>query len=127
MIALYTAEATATEAGRSGHVRSSDGFIDQELAVPKKLGGPGGATNPEQLFAAGYAACFNSALQLVARRENLVVTDSIVHARVGIGPHPKGFKLKVSLTVEMPGVEREQAERLVAKAHEVCPYSNAIE
>jgi len=126
MIALYTAEATATEAGRNGHVRSSDGFIDQDLAMPKKLGGPGGATNPEQLFAAGYAACFNSALQLVARREKLTITDSSVTARVGIGPNLQGFKLKVSLLVEMPGVGREQAERLVAKAHEVCPYSNAI-
>jgi Ohr subfamily peroxiredoxin len=123
---LYTAEAVATGAGRAGEVRSSDGVIDEQLAIPKELGGPGGdATNPEQLFAAGYAACFNSALALVARQAKVDVPTSSVTAKVGIGPQGGGFGLTVSLTVDLPGVERAVAEDLAAKAHMVCPYSNA--
>ena len=126
MHVLYTAEAVATGAGRAGEVRSSDGVIDEQLAIPKELGGPGGdATNPEQLFAAGYAACFNSALALVARQAKVEVATSSVTARVGIGPQGGGFGLTVSLTVELPGVEPAVAEDLAAKAHMVCPYSNA--
>lgn len=126
MHVLYTAEAVATGAGRAGEVRSSDGVIDEQLAIPKELGGPGGdATNPEQLFAAGYAACFNSALALVARQAKVDVPTSSVTAKVGIGPQGGGFGLTVSLTVDLPGVERAVAEDLAAKAHMVCPYSNA--
>jgi Ohr subfamily peroxiredoxin len=125
---LYTAEAVATGAGRAGEVRSSDGVIDEQLAIPKELGGPGGdATNPEQLFAAGYAACFNSALALVARQAKVEMNSSTVTARVGIGPQGGGggFGLTVTLVVDIPDVDQAIAEDLAAKAHMVCPYSNA--
>lgn len=126
MQVLYTAEAIATGAGRAGEVRSSDGVIDEVLAIPKELGGPGGdATNPEQLFAAGYAACFNSALALVARQAKVDMPSSSVTARVGIGPQGGGFGLTVTLIVTIPGVDNAVAEELAAKAHMVCPYSNA--
>ncbi|KAA5832816.1 organic hydroperoxide resistance protein [Saccharopolyspora hirsuta] len=128
MTVLYTAEATATGAGRDGHTRSSDGVLDLDLAVPKELGGPGGAaTNPEQLFAAGYAACFHSALQLVARRAKVDITGSQVTAQVGIGPNGNGgYGLSVGLVVDLPGVPGERAQELAAAADEVCPYSNAV-
>jgi Ohr subfamily peroxiredoxin len=126
MKVLYTAEATATGDGRNGKVRSSDGLIDTSLATPAEMGGPGGATNPEQLFASGYAACFHSALRVVARRANADVDGSEVTARVGIGPNGTGgFQLTVALAVHLPGVDKELAQELTAKAHEVCPYSNA--
>ncbi len=126
MKVLYTAEATATGEGRDGKVRSSDGLIDTALAVPVEMGGAGGATNPEQLFAAGYSACFHSALRLVGRRAQVDVEGSSVTARVGIGPTGTGgYGLTVELAVALPGVDRETAGQLVAKAHEVCPYSNA--
>ncbi len=126
MQVLYTAEAVATGAGRAGEVRSSDGVIDEQLAIPKELGGPGGdSTNPEQLFAAGYAACFNSALAAVARQAKVDLPASSVTARVGIGPQGGGFGLTVSLLVDIPDVAKDVAEDLVAKAHLVCPYSNA--
>jgi Ohr subfamily peroxiredoxin len=124
---LYTAEATASGDGRNGHTRSSDGKVDFDLAVPTEMGGPGGAgTNPEELFAAGYAACFHGALRLVARRENANVDGSEVTARVGIGATGTGgFGLAVELDVPLPNVDTATAESLTAKAHEVCPYSNA--
>jgi Ohr subfamily peroxiredoxin len=123
---LYTARATSSGAGRQGHVRTDDGVLEHELSVPKEMGGAGGAgTNPEQLFAAGYAACFHSALQLIARREKVRVHDSTVSAEVGIGPDGKGFGLAVTLVVQLPDVDHEVAQKLVAAAHEVCPYSNA--
>jgi Ohr subfamily peroxiredoxin len=126
MKVLYTAEATATGDGRNGKVRSSDGLIDTSLATPAEMGGPGGATNPEQLFASGYAACFHSALRVVARRANADVDGSEVTARVGIGPNGTGgFQLTVALAVHLPSVDKELAQELTAKAHEVCPYSNA--
>ena len=130
MQVLYTAEATATGEGRDGHVISTDGLIDADVAVPKEMGGAGGATNPEQLFAAGYAACFHSALRLVARRAKASVDGSQVTARVGIGPDPwaaggRGFGLEVWLTVTVPGLDAEQARTLADAAHQVCPYSNA--
>ena len=126
MKVLYTAEATATGDGRDGQVSSSDGVLDLPVAVPKEMGGAGGATNPEQLFAAGYAACFHSAVRLVARRAKVDVDGSTVTARVGIGPtEPVGFGLTAALVVTLPGVERAAAEDIVAKAHQVCPYSNA--
>ena len=125
MEALYTAEATVT-GGRQGHVRSSDGVIDLDLAMPKGLGGPGGAkSNPEQLFAAAYAACFQGALFAVARGEGTDVRDSSVTGRVGIGRDETGFGIQVELIVSVPGVDRPHAEALVHKAHEVCPYSKA--
>lgn len=123
---LYTAKATSTGGGRQGHVASSDGVLALDLSIPKEMGGAGGAgTNPEQLFAAGYAACFHSALQAVARREKERLTDSSVTAEVGIGKEGEGFGLAVELVVSLPGVDAEVAEKLVAAAHQVCPYSNA--
>jgi Ohr subfamily peroxiredoxin len=126
MKTLYEAEATATGEGRSGHSRSSDGVLDVALAIPQELGGPGGATNPEQLFAAGYAACFHSALQTVARRDRIEPGASTVTARVRLGTTAdRGFGLAVTLRVELPDVHRDVAQGLVDKAHQVCPYSNA--
>jgi lipoyl-dependent peroxiredoxin len=125
---LYTAEATAT-GGREGHVASSDGALRVDLAVPKELGGPGGmATNPEQLFAAGYAACFDNAMIRVARRMRLSTGGSRVTARVGIGAVEGGrFQLAVELLVTLPEVEDPvQAQAVLDAAHQVCPYSNAI-
>jgi osmotically inducible protein OsmC len=122
---LYTAEATAW-GGREGRTASTDGILDLTLAVPKELGGPGEATNPEQLFAAGYASCFHSALKLIGRREKVDVSESAVTARVGLGMNDAGgFTIAVELEAELPDVERSVAEDLVAKAHTVCPYSNA--
>ena len=127
MQVLYTAEATAVGDGRNGEVRSSDGVIDEQLAAPKELGGPGGdKTNPEQLFAAGYAACFHSALKLVARHGKVALTDTTVTAKVNLGPNGNGgYQLAVDLHTHIPGVPQDVAEDLVAKAHQVCPYSNA--
>jgi Ohr subfamily peroxiredoxin len=127
MKAIYTAEATAT-GGREGRVRSSDGALQLDLAMPKELGGPGGvATNPEQLFAAGYAACFENAVRHAARRQKLRVGQSSVTARVGIGPDGSGgFVLSVELHARLPELDRAEAEQIVAAAHRVCPYSNAV-
>jgi Ohr subfamily peroxiredoxin len=123
---LYTATAHATGDGRNGHATSDDGILDVDLRTPKELGGVGGATNPEQLFAAGYAACFHSAMKVVAGRDKLDVSGSEVSASVGIGMTPTGgFGLAVELDVVVPALDRAAAEALVAKAHEVCPYSNA--
>ena len=126
MKVLYTAEALATGGGRDGHARSTDGRVDVDLAVPKEMGGNGEGTNPEQLFAAGYAACFHSALRTVAQREKANVDDSAVGAKVGIGPNDAGgFALEVTLEVTLPHLSREEAQTLADKAHQVCPYSNA--
>jgi Ohr subfamily peroxiredoxin len=125
---LYTAEATAIGDGRNGEVHSSDGVIDEKLAIPKEMGGPGGLlTNPEQLFAAGYAACFHSALRIVASQDKVTLhDDTSVTAKVGIGPNGKGgFGLTVQLVSTLPGVDAAKADELVQRAHEVCPYSNA--
>lgn len=128
MKALYTATATAV-GGREGHIKSSDGVLEAKLAVPKELGGPGGpATNPEQLFAAGYAACFEGAVRHVARGRKKVITQSSVTAKVGIGPHEngEGFGIKVDLEVSLPGMDRAEAQDIVNYAHEkICPYSHA--
>src|SRR5437868_7535862 len=123
---LYTAEATAT-GGRDGHVASPDGVLDLTLAVPKELGGPGGAaTNPEQLFAAGYASCFDNALILAGRRMKVSTAGARVTARVGIGVLEGGrFGLSVELLVGLPELDESDAERVVEAAHQVCPYSNA--
>jgi osmotically inducible protein OsmC len=127
MSTLYTAMATA-DGGREGRVTSSDGNLDVNLTLPKGLGGPEspGTTNPEQLFAAGYAACFHSALKLMAANAKVDASSSTVTAVVGIGPNDAGgFALSVELEVNLPGVDHATAEDLAAKAHEVCPYSNA--
>ncbi|MEV0003863.1 organic hydroperoxide resistance protein [Micromonospora sp. NPDC050980] len=126
MQVLYTASAKATGDGRDGHVRTSDGTVELDLAVPKEMGGAGGAANPEQLFAAGYAACFHSALRIVARQAKADVSGSVVEGEVGIGPNGSGgYGLAVTLVVDLPAVERSAAEKLVEAAHQVCPYSNA--
>lgn len=126
MNALYTAEALATGAGRNGRVATSEGRLDVTLAVPKELGGSGDGANPEQLFAAGYAACFHSALQSVARAQKVAIPDSSVGARVQIGSNGEGgFGLAVQLEVVIPELPREQARELADAAHRVCPYSNA--
>jgi osmotically inducible protein OsmC len=122
---LYTARATAT-GGRAGHAVSDDGIIDIDLRPPKEMGGPGGATNPEQLFATGYAACFQSALAVVGRRQNVDTSDSTVEADVTIGTIPGGgYGLAVAIRVSIPGVEAETVQALAQAAHQVCPYSNA--
>lgn len=127
---LYTATATA-EGGREGRAASDDGQLDVTVSVPKELGGPGTGTNPEQLFAAGFAACFHSALQAVARRSKQDVGGSSVTARVGLGSVEggvaggKGYGLQVDLQVSIPALDREEATTLVAQADAVCPYSNA--
>ena len=126
MQTLYTATATATGDGRNGHTASDDGMLDMDVRVPTSMGGPGGATNPEQLFAVGYAACFHSALKVVAGNDKLDVIGSEVSASVGIGTLDNGgFGLQVELDVVVPNLDRASAEALVAKAHQICPYSNA--
>lgn len=126
MKVVYIARATATGEGRSGHARTSDGLLDVDLAMPKEMGGAGDATNPEQLFAAGYAACFHSALKVVGRREKADVDGSVVDVEVGIGPDGQGgFTLQVALKVALPRVDQETADSIVAAAHQVCPYSTA--
>jgi osmotically inducible protein OsmC len=121
----YTAEVKST-GGRNGSAVSSDGILNVKLAVPKEMGGAGGATNPEQLFAAGYSACFIGAMKFVATKENITMpADLSVTASVGIGPIPGGFGLAVELKISLPGIDKATAESLVEKTHHVCPYSNA--
>ena len=122
---LYTARATAT-GGRSGHAVTDDGQVDVHLKAPKEMGGPGGGTNPEQLFAAGYAACFQSALGTVGRRQGVNTADSLVEADVTIGTiGGGGYGLAVRLKVSIPGVDADTVAALAEAAHRVCPYSNA--
>ena len=124
---LYTAEATVTGGRVDGHGRTTDGALDVQLRAPKETGGEGGGTNPEQLFAVGYAACFESALGAVGRRERVEVGDVSIVSRVSLLPtQERGFKLAVELDVTLPQVQDpDEAVRLVAAAHQVCPYSNA--
>lgn len=126
MKVLYKAVATAT-GGRDGQAKSSDGILDVKLTTPTELGGPGGdATNPEQLFAAGYSACFIGAMKFAAGKEKIEVPkDTSVRGEVGIGPAGEGFGLDIDLYVTLPDMEQKEAEELVEKAHQVCPYSNA--
>jgi len=124
---LYRTTARAT-GGRDGHSRTLDGAVDVKLSTPKELGGGGGdGVNPEQLFAAGYAACFLGAMKFVSSQGGpKVPADANVAATVGIGPRAAGgFGLEIALEIQLPGLDRDKAEDLVAKAHEVCPYSNA--
>jgi osmotically inducible protein OsmC len=123
--ALYTARASVI-GGRDGHVRSSDGLLELDLRVPEAMGGAGGGTNPEELFAAGYAACFQSALGVVGRRQKVDTSGSTVTASVTIGTIDSGgYGLAVAIDVSLPGTEAAVASELVNAAHQVCPYSNA--
>ncbi len=127
MKVLYSTKATAT-GGRDGKAVSDDGILSVTLAAPKELGGQGGATNPEQLFAAGYSACFIGAMKFVGNRDKIAVPQDVsVAAKVGIGPRDdgEGFGITVDLTVSLPGLDKAAAEDLVARAHKVCPYSHA--
>lgn len=124
---IYKTSATAT-GGRDGKARSDDGSVDVKLVVPKEMGGPGGeGANPEKLFAAGYSACFLGAMKAVSGKEGVKVpADATVTAEIGFGPRAEGgYGITADLTVSLPGVERGAGERLIAAAHEVCPYSNA--
>jgi|SRR3954452_22859642 len=126
MAILYTATAEATGDGRGGHARSSDGVLDLDLSVPKDMGGAGGeGTNPEQLFAAGYAACFHGALLVVGRTEKVELSDTTVTAAVSIGKDDAGFGLSVKISAHLPGIPADRARTLVEQAHQVCPYSKA--
>ncbi|MEG8018095.1 MULTISPECIES: organic hydroperoxide resistance protein [Sphingomonas] len=123
----YTTEATAT-GGRDGHARSQDGRFDVALSTPRELGGAGGdGSNPEQLFAAGYSACFIGALKVAGQQLKMKLPENVaVTARVGIGPRSAGgFGITTDLTVSLPGLERDDAQKLVDAAHQICPYSNA--
>ncbi|TIV72673.1 MAG: organic hydroperoxide resistance protein [Mesorhizobium sp.] len=126
MSALYTTQARVV-GGRAGHAETSDGLLKLDLAMPKELGGQGGATNPEQLFAAGYGACFESAIRFVARKKKLPLEDAAVTATVSLHPNDQGgFRLGVALAAEIKGLDQAAAEALVSEAHTICPYSNAI-
>ena len=123
--AVYTAKAKAT-GGRDGRATSSDEVLDVKLAVPKEMGGAGGGTNPEQLFAAGYSACFLGAMKFVAGRDKLNISkDAFIEGEVGIGPIPTGFGIEVKLNIHLEGMDQAEAQKLVDAAHIVCPYSNA--
>ena len=123
---LYTAHSTAT-GGRDGRAVSSDGVLNVQLTTPKELGGAGGVgTNPEQLFAAGYSACFIGAMKFVAGKQKIALpADTSITGNVGIGPIPTGFALKVQLDIKVPGLPKDQVQKIVEAAHQVCPYSNA--
>ena len=123
---LYRATAKAT-GGRDGRAVSSDGVLDVKLTTPKELGGGGGSgTNPEQLFAAGYSACFLGAIKFVAAKEKIQIPQDVsIEGNVGIGPIPTGFGIEVELKISLPGMDKAAARALVDKAHIVCPYSNA--
>ena len=122
---VYTAHAKAT-GGRDGRATSSDNILDVQLTVPKEMGGMGGGTNPEQLFAAGYSACFLGAMKFVATRDKFnIPKDAYVEGDVGIGPIPNGFGIEVKLHVHLSGMDADEAKKLVDAAHVVCPYSNA--
>lgn len=126
--AIYKTKATASGGGRDGHTRSEDGSIDLNLVVPKEMGGPGGeGANPEKLFAAGYSACFLGALRAVSKSVGVAVPDgSTVTAEIGFGKRSEGgFGITADLTIDLPGLDRAEAQKLVDEAHKVCPYSNA--
>jgi lipoyl-dependent peroxiredoxin len=126
MKVLYTAEATVTGARDHGHGRTSDGALDVQLRSPQELGGEGGGTNPEQLFAVGYAACFEGAIKTVARRRKVEADDVSIDAKVSLGPREdKSFTIAVALDVTLPQLDEQQAAEIVEAAHHVCPYSNA--
>ena len=122
---IYKAHATST-GGRDGTTKSSDGLLDVKLSAPREMGGAGGGVNPEQLFAAGYSACFIGAMKFVAGAQKIALpAETSINATVGIGQIPAGFGIEVQLEVTVPGMDRAQAQAIVDKAHQVCPYSNA--
>lgn len=122
---VYRAEATST-GGRDGRSVSSDNKLEVKLAVPKEMGGNGDGTNPEQLFAAGYSACFMGAMKFVAGKEKInIPNDATITGKVGIGPIPQGFGIEAELVISLPGMDPAAAKSLIDKAHQVCPYSNA--
>lgn len=126
MSALYATEARAV-GGRAGHVETPDGLLSVDLALPKEMGGRGGATNPEQLFAAGYAACFENAVRYIAGQQKLLLKGAAVTVQVELHPRAEGgFQLGVALDAETQGLDQKVADELVFTAHQVCPYSNAI-
>ncbi|MCX6503320.1 MAG: organic hydroperoxide resistance protein [Microbacterium sp.] len=125
MTALYTAEALSTGDGRNGHVATGDGLLDVDVRTPVEMGGAGGALNPELLFAAGYAACFHSALLAVARRDKVQIHDTSVGSRVSLVRTETGLTLAVELEVVIPDLPRDQAQALADGAYQMCPYSNA--
>ena len=123
---LYTAQAHVTGGRDQGHGKTSDGVLEVDLRLPTEMGGQGGGTNPEQLFAVGYAACFEGALGAVARRAKVEAGDVSIESQVSLHPNEaRGFDLSVTLDVTLPSVDAEQAAELVKAAHQVCPYSNA--
>jgi len=122
---VYTARASVTGGRKEGRAASEDGVLDQTLTAPKETGGPGTGTNPEQLFAVGYGACFQGALGLVAKKQGIDTADSAVEVAVGFGPEGESFAITVDITARIPGVDAETAQALVEAAHEVCPYSKA--
>ncbi len=122
---VYTARATVTGGRKQGHVITDDGVLDVLLTAPKETGGPGTGTNPEQLFAVGYGACFQSALGLVAKKEGVLADGSELEIVVGLGPEGDSFAITADITARIPGVDDATAQRLVQAAHEVCPYSRA--
>ncbi|WP_375431191.1 organic hydroperoxide resistance protein [uncultured Friedmanniella sp.] len=121
---VYTASATTT-GGRQGHAVSSDGILDLTLTAPKEMGGPGTGTNPEQLFAAGYSACFNGALMMVAKQAKLDASAAQVTVDIGFGPEGDSFAITADIAVAIPGLELAQVQELADAAHQVCPYSKA--
>ena len=122
---VYTAQATAT-GGRDGSAQTHDGQLNVKLSVPQEMGGAGQGVNPEQLFAAGYSACFLGAMKYVAGTQKLALpADASIDGKVGIGPIPQGFGIEVALTIHLPGMDRVAAQTLIDQAHQVCPYSNA--
>ena len=125
MPTVYSTSAISSGDGRNGHIRTDDGQLDLDLATPGAQGGPGGATNPEQLFAAGYAGCFHSALKATARAEGLNLADSTVTVSVGLNKNDDGFFLDVLITADLPGIDRPKGQDLLAQAHQRCPYSKA--
>jgi osmotically inducible protein OsmC len=126
MKVLYTAQATVTGGRDAGHARTSDGALDVQLRAPVELGGEGGGTNPEQLFAVGYAACFESAIKTIARRQKIEADDVRIESKVSLGPgDDRSFTIAVELDVTLPALDEDQAAETVQAAHQVCPYSNA--
>ena len=123
---IYTATATSSGDGRNGFVRSAEGYIDQNVRIPSSFGGPGGATNPEELFAAAYAVCFHNALRLAAKDKGVAISDgSTVDVAIGIGPDETSFAINATITAHLPGINAQDAQELLAAAHQICPYSKA--
>lgn len=124
--ALFTTEATSSGGGRDGRISTPDGILDQDMKMPPAMGGPGGATNPEQLFAAAYATCFHGALRLVAKNKGVSISDAAtVNASVSLAPDDTSFGIGAAITAHLPGLDQAQADELVEAAHQVCPYSKA--